>query len=131
MAIFFDPTYDPQKDSASSVGEVSDLNPERIYDTDLRRVEEGKRGDVEDINEKQGRVAKFMRAAKTAGAYRQRSGIAEPTIRGKTPRNPAIIDVSTFGQAYGGTVLPSLGDSVGRAGSTNYADKPVQFFGKF
>ena len=131
MAIFFDPTYDPQKDSASSVGEVSDLNPERIYDTDLRRVDEGKRGDVEDINAKQGRVAKFMRAAKTAGAYRQRSGIAEPTIRGKTPRNPAIIDVSTFGQAYGGTVLPSLGDSVGRAGSTNYADKPVQFFGKF
>ena len=131
MAIFFDPTYDPQKDSASSVGEVSDLNPERIYDTDLRRVEEGKRGDVEDINAKQGRVAKFMRAAKTAGAYRQRSGIAEPTIRGKTPRNPAIIDVSTFGQAYGGTVLPSLGDSGGRAGSTNYADKPVQFFGKF
>ena len=131
MAIFFDPTYDPQKDSASSVGEVSDLNPERIYDTDLRRVEEDKRGDVEDINAKQGRVAKFMKAAKTAGAYRQRSGIAEPTIRGKTPRNPAIIDVSTFGQAYGGTVLPSLGDSVGRAGSTNYADKPVQFFGKF
>jgi len=131
MAIFFDPTYDPQKDSASSVGEVSDLNPERIYDTDLRRIEEGKRSDVEDINAKQERVANFMRAAKTAGAYRQRSGIAEPTIRGKTPRNPAIIDVSTFGQAYGGTVLPSLGDSVGRAGSTNYADKPVQFFGKF
>jgi len=131
MAIFFDPTYDPQKDSASSVGEVSDLNPERIYDTDLRRVEEGKRGDVEDINAKQGRVAKFMKAAKTAGAYKARAGIAEPTLRGKTPRNPAIIDVSTFGQAYGGTVLPSLGDSVGRAGSTNYADKPVQFFGKF
>jgi hypothetical protein len=131
MAIFFDPTYDPQKDSASSAGEVSDLNPERIYDTDLRRVEEDKRGDVEDINAKQGRVAKFMKAAKTAGAYRQRSGIAEPTLRGKTPRNPAIIDVSSFGTPFGGTVLPSMGDTVGRAGSTNYANKPGQFFGQF
>ena len=131
MAIFFDPTYDPQKDSASSVGEVSDLNPERIYDTDLRRVEEDKRGDVEDINAKQGRVAKFMRAAKTAGAYKTRAGIAEPTLRGKTPRNPAIIDVSSFGTPFGGTVLPSMGDTVGRAGSTNYANKPGQFFGQF
>jgi hypothetical protein len=131
MANFFDPTYDPQKDSASSAGEVSDLNPERIYDTDLRRIEEDKRGDVENINQKQGQVAKYMKAAKTAGAYKTRAGIAEPTLRGKTPRNPAIIDVSSFGTPFGGTVLPSMGDSVGRAGSTNYADKPKQFFGQF
>ena len=131
MANFFDPIYDPQKDSASSVGEVSDLNPERIYDTDLRRLEEDKRGDVENLNYQQGRIAKFMKAAKTAGEYKTRAGIAEPTLRGKTPRNPAIIDVSTFGPAYGGTVLPSLGDTAGRAGSTNYADKPLPKFGTF
>ena len=82
MASFFDPTYDPRQDAASSGVEVTDLNPERIYDTDLRRVDEEDRSTVEPINDKQGRVAKFMRAAKSAGAYRQRAGIAEPTIRG-------------------------------------------------
>ena len=122
MANFFDPTYDPQRDSASSAGEISDLNPERIYDTDLRRIEEEKRGDVEDINQKQQRVARFMKAAKTAGAYKQRAGIAEPTIRGRTPRNPAVIE---------GTTLPSLGDTIGRAGSTNYADRPQPRLGRF
>lgn len=122
MANFFDPTYDPQRDSASSAGEISDLNPERIYDTDLRRIEEDKRGDVEDINQKQQRVARFMKAAKTAGAYKQRAGIAEPTIRGRTPRNPAVIE---------GTTLPSLGDTIGRAGSTNYADRPQPRLGRF
>lgn len=122
MANFFDPTYDPQRDSASSAGEISDLNPERSYDTDLRRIEEEKRGDVEDINQKQQRVARFMKAAKTAGAYKQRAGIAEPTIRGRTPRNPAVIE---------GTTLPSLGDTIGRAGSTNYADRPQPRLGRF
>lgn len=115
MASFFDPTYDPRQDAASSGVEVTDLNPERIYDTDLRRVDEEDRGAVEPINDKQGRVAKFMRAAKSAGAYRQRAGIAEPTIRGRTPRNPAVID---------GTELPSMGDRIGRGGGTNYANKP-------
>lgn len=115
MASFFDSTYDPRQDAASSGTEVTDLNPERIYDTDLRRVDEGDRRSIESINDKQGRVAKFMKAAKTAGAYRQRAGIAEPTIRGKTPRNPAVID---------GTELPSMGDRIGRGGGTNYADKP-------
>ena len=47
MASFFDPTYDPSRDSASSGVEVSDLNPEKIYDTDLRRFEEDKRSNVE------------------------------------------------------------------------------------
>ena len=89
MASFFDPTYDPSRDSASSGVEVSDLNPEKIYDTDLRRFEEDKRSNVESLNDKQERIGKFFRAAKSAGAYRQRAGIAEPTIRGKTPRNPA------------------------------------------
>ena len=85
MASFFDPTYDPSRDSASSGVEVSDLNPEKIYDTDLRRFEEDKRSNIESLNNKQERIGKFFRAAKSAGAYRQRAGIAEPTIRGKTP----------------------------------------------
>ena len=121
MANFFDSTYDPRHDSGSSGVEVSDLHPEKIYDTDLRRLEDDEQAVIEDINNQQERVAKFMRAAKTAGAYRQRAGIAEPTIRGKTPRNPAFID---------GTELPSLGDTIGTAGSTNYANKPQPRFGK-
>jgi hypothetical protein len=121
MANFFDSTYDPRQDSGSSGVEVTDLNPEKIYDTDLRRLPEDERLAAESVNNKQSRVAKFMRAAKTAGAYRQRAGIAEPTIRGRTPRNPAFID---------GTELPSLGDTIGTAGSTNYANKPQPRFGR-
>ena len=130
MAKFFDPTYDPSLDAASSGVEVSDLNPERIYDTDLRRVSEEDRSSAESVNDKQDKVAKFMRAAKSAGAYRQRAGIAEPTIGGRTPRNPAIIDVQTYGVPFGGTELPSMGDTAGRAGSTNYADRPQPNFGR-
>jgi hypothetical protein len=63
-----------------------------------------------------------MAAAKTAGAYRQRVQIDEPTIRGKTPRNEAVI---------AGVQLPSLGDTIGTAGSTNYARKPSGFAGTF
>jgi hypothetical protein len=122
MANFFDPTYDPRRDAASSTGEVSDRNPERLYDTDLRRVEEDKRGDVENINDQQRRVSSFMKATRAAGAYKQKAGIAEPTIRGRTPRNPAFIE---------GTELPSMGDTIGRAGSTNYADKPLPNSGTF
>ena len=129
MANFFDPTYDPQLDSASSGVEVSDLHPEKIYDTDLRRIKPEERQSVEEINAPQEQVGKYMRAAKVAGAYKTRAGIAEPTIRGETPRNPAIIDVSSFGSPFGGTVLPSMGDTVGKAGSTNYATKPGRAFG--
>jgi hypothetical protein len=105
---------------------VSDLNPERAYDTDIRRLDETARGfaDRADTrNEvKQDRVRKYMAAAKTAGAYRQRNQIAEPTIRGETPRGEATI---------AGVQLPSLGDTVGTAGSTNYARKPSGFAGTF
>jgi hypothetical protein len=103
MASFFDPTYDPRQDSGSSGVEVSDLNPEKLYDTDLRRVDEDAR-----------------KSAKAAGKYKQRAGIAEPTIRGKTPRGIASI---------AGTELPSLGDRIGRGGSVNYAEKPQPFGG--
>jgi hypothetical protein len=151
MATFFDPTYDPQKDSASSAVDVSDLNPEQKRDVDLRRLDEEERDRFSDRlktfgyerkfdalgrgstdqEDAQNRIGKFMRAAKTAGAYKTRAGIAEPTLRGKTPRNSAIIDVSSFGTPFGGTVLPSMGDTAGRAGSTNYADKPLPKFGTF
>jgi hypothetical protein len=122
MANFFDPIYDPQRDSASSAGEVSDLNPERLYDTDLRRVDPEDRDAAATLNQPQKRVASYMNAARAAGKYRQNAGISEPTIRGRVPRNPATIQ---------GTTLPSLGDTIGRAGSTNYADRPQQRSGTF
>ena len=123
MARFYDPTYDPQKDSGTSGAEISDLNPEQLYDTDLRRVDEDVRGDLE-VNDKQDRVAKFMRAAKTAGKYKQSKGISEPTIKGRTPISKAEIS---------GLELPSLrGRNYGPpgAGSTEYANKPKPQFGK-
>lgn len=126
MARFFDPTYDPRQDAGSSSGDSSDLHPERAYSTDSRRLDETERGfadSADTSNEvQQNRVKKFMAAAKTAGQYQQRTQIAEPTIRGKTPRREAIID---------GTQLPSLGDTIGTAGSTNYARKPSAFSGTF
>jgi hypothetical protein len=121
MAKFFDPNYDPTADAGTSGAEVTDLNPEQAYDTDLRRFPSEERQAVESLNDNQDRVGKFCRAAKTAGAYRQRAGIAEPTIRGKTPRTEATMD---------GVALPSMGDTIGRAGSTGYARKPGSSFGK-
>jgi hypothetical protein len=123
MARFYDPTYDPQKDSGTSGGEVTDLNPERLYDTDLRRVDSDFREDL-DINDKQDRVKKFMRAAKSAGKYKQSQGIADPTIRGKTPIGKGSIN---------GVEVPSLrGKNYGDpgAGATEYAHKPKPHFGK-
>ena len=126
MARFFDPTYDPRQDSGTSGGDTSDLNPERAYDTDIRRLDATERGfaDRADTRNEAGqdRVRKYMAAAKTAGAYRQRSQIAEPGIRGETPRGEATI---------AGVQLPSLGDTVGTAGSTNYARKPSGYSGTF
>jgi hypothetical protein len=126
MARFLDPTYDPRQDSGTSGGDTSDLHPERAYDTDIRRLDETARdsADAADTRNKvkQDRVKRYMAAAKTAGAYRQRAQIAEPTIRGKTPRSEAVID---------GVQLPSLGDTVGTAGSTNYARKPSGYSGTF
>ena len=121
MARIFDPVYDPRQDSGTSGAEVSDLRPELAYDTDLRRVEEDVRGSAESANRNQDRVAKFMRAAKTAGAYRQRASIDEPTIRGRTPKTRAEI---------AGVELPTTGDSGGRSGAVGYARKPERQFGK-
>ncbi len=121
MANIFSPTYDPRQNSGTSGAEVSDLNPEQAYDTDLRRVEQDERRSAASVNSKQNQVAKFMRAAKSAGAYRQRASIDEPTIRGRTPRIQAVI---------AGTELPSTGDSGGRTGAVGYARKPGSQFGK-
>jgi hypothetical protein len=121
MANRFRPTYDPGINSGTSGAEVSDLNPEQAYDTDMRRVDEAARPSAESLNDDQNRVAKFMRAAKTAGAYRQRASIDEPLIRGKVPRTRAEI---------AGVELPSTGDSGGRTGSVGYARKPTAQFGK-
>ena len=123
MASLYSSTYDPQKDSATSGSEVSDLNPERIYDTDLRRVDPDLRDDL-DVNNKQKRVSKFMKAARAAGKYKQSTGISEPSIRGKTPVGKAAIS---------GVELPSLrGRNFGPpgAGSTEYAHKPKSSFGR-
>jgi len=122
MARFFDSTYDPRQDSGSSGSELNDLNPERAYDTDLRRVEESERPDIESINDEQGRIGRFFKAAKTANKYRQRASIDEPTIRGRTPKSEAIID---------GVELPSTGDEYGTVGSVGYAKKPQPKSGAF
>jgi len=105
----------------TSGAESSDLRPEQAYDTDLRRVEPRERNSVSELNAKQDKVAKYMAAARSAGKFRQKAGIDEPSIRGKTPRTEASI---------AGTSLPSMGDTIGRAGSTNYANKPGVSFGR-
>lgn len=121
MASIYSSTYPRGVTTGTSGAEVSDLRPEQAYDTDFRRLDPGEREAAEAINDNQGRVARYMRAAKTAGAYQQRASIDEPMIRGKTPRTKAVID---------GTELPSTGDSGGRTGSVGYARKPQPNFGR-
>lgn len=122
MARFFDSNYDPRQDSGTSGAEVSDIRPEQAYDTDLRRIDLENRRAVEDINDPQNRVAKFLRASKSAGKFRQSQLLRDTQVRGRTPRSEAVV---------GGTQLPSLGDRVGQAGGTNYARKPGATAGTF
>jgi len=122
MPRFFAPGYDPRQDSGSSGSEVTDLTPERQYDTDMRRVTEEDRSGVEDINDNQGRIKKFFAAAKSANKFKQSALIDEPTIRGKTPKSEAVIQ---------GVQTPSLGDEYGTVGSVGYAKKPKPFSGTF
>ena len=121
MASTFRPNYDPRNDSGTSGAEVSDLRPEQAYDTDMRRLPEDERGSAASVNRNQDRVAKFMRSARSAGKYRQKASIDEPTIRGRTPRVRAEIN---------GVELPTTGDSGGRTGGVGYARKPGAQFGK-
>ena len=121
MANKINVNYSAGTSPGTSGAEVSDLRPEQAYDTDLRRVSEDARRSAESVNDDQNRVAKYMRAAKSAGEYKKRSLIDEPTLRGKTPRVRAEIK---------GVELPSTGDSGGRTGAVGYAHKPSPQFGK-
>lgn len=122
MARFFDSNYDPRQDSGTSGAEVSDIRPEQAYDTDLRRVDAGDRRAAQGINRSQDRVAKFLRASKSAGKFQQSRMLEDTQIRGRTPRSEAVMQ---------GVQLPSLGDRVGESGGTNYARKPGATAGTF
>ena len=121
MADLFGSLHDPRQLSGTSGAEVSDLRPEQAYDTDLRRLDSRDRSAASSLNSKQEQIAKYFRAARSAGKYQQKASIDEPSIRGRTPRSSASI---------GGSVVPSLGDSGGRSGSTSYAKKPKAQFGR-
>jgi hypothetical protein len=128
--------YDPYVDSGSSGGEVTDLTPERSYDTDIRRLDNDEqaianRADTRNT-EMQQRISKFTKAAKSAAAYKQRRSIDEPTIDGKTPERPVNINPVSPGPfpAYTAIETPSKGDKQGPVGSVNYARKPSISFGR-
>ena len=111
--------YDPRQDSGSSGGEVSDLTPERQYDVDLRRLDRSERdtavtADTANVQQ-QGRVARFLNAARLAGKYQAQADTKYPIIGNTVSRQEA---------SRRGVVLPSLGDAPGARGSVNYPDKP-------
>jgi hypothetical protein len=116
------PEYDPRHDSGTSSSDTSDLHPEHEYRIDLRRVEQNDRNAVESLNNNKDKVAKYFAAAKSAGKFKQNAAVNENTINGKTPRTAAQIQ---------GVVLPNMGDTVGTTGSTEYANKPQRYSGKF
>ncbi len=121
MADLYNPIYNSGLRSGTSGAEVSDLRPEQAYDTDMRRLSPDERDAVSRINANQDRVARFLKAARSAEKFQQKALIDEPTIRGKTPRTEAAI---------AGSIIPSMGDRFGRGGGTNYANKPQPRFGK-
>ena len=109
----YNPNYEKARDSGSSGVEISDLNPGKSYDVDIRRLPVDVRGTAAvagTANEgKQRRVEQYMKARRSAGKYRQKRGYDEPytDMQGQTP---AFIE----------------GDQFGRAGATNYADNPEE-----
>lgn len=111
----------PGQRRGTSGSEGSDLRPGYRYDVDLRRLSEEERDIVERSNAKQEAIDKRVKSAKAAGEYRKRKLISQPTLNGKTPRTPGSIN---------GVTLPSLGETFGPVGSTNYADKPQPFTGE-
>jgi hypothetical protein len=121
MANTYSSNYDPRISSGTSGAEASDLRPEQAYDIDLRRLDPEERAAASSLNKDQERIGRFMRAARTAGEYRQRASIDEPMIRGRTPRTGAVIN---------GVELPTRGDSGGRTGSVGYARTPKSMFGQ-
>lgn len=97
--------------TASSGGYVTDLTPERAYDVDLRRLEDDEKrtayaGDTRNERQ-QDRVEKFLKAKKSAGKFRQKMNYDQP-FTDRQGQTPAFIE----------------GDSFGKAGATNYANKP-------
>ena len=105
-------TYDRSVDAGSSGGEINDLNPQRAYDVDIRRLDEGSQriaGRADTRNERQqNRVEKFLRAKRSAGKFSQKRKFDGPWTD-RQGQVPAFTE----------------GDQFGRAGSTNYADKPT------
>ena len=90
---------------------VTDLTPERAYDVDMRRLEDEERstayaGDTRNVRQ-QDRVEKFLRAKRSAGKFRQKMNYDQP-FTDRQGQTPAYIE----------------GDQVGKAGATNYANKP-------
>ena len=107
----YNPTYDRSIDAGSSGGELNDLNPQRAYDVDIRRLDEEAQkiaGRADTRNEgQQNRVEKFLRAKRSAGKFSQKRKFDGPWTD-RQGQVPAFTE----------------GDQFGRAGSTNYADKP-------
>jgi len=98
----------------------TDLNPEDAYDVDLRRIDPEERNSLRKggINSQQGRVEKRMKAARSAGRFKQSALVDQPLREDGRPYK------------YGG-VVPGAGDKIGRQGGYGYAEKPKSLFGKF
>jgi hypothetical protein len=106
MSKFRAETYDAAKDSGTSAGAPTDLNPGRAYNVDLRYVRPEERGIVgSGAKGAAARVDRYMKSAKAAGQYQKNQLVNEPTSA-------------------------TAGDSGGRAGATAYADKPKRSFGR-
>ena len=108
----YNPNYDRRLDAGSSGGERTDLTAEKSYDVDIRRLSEADRetakaADTRNVG-KQRQVEKFLRAKRSAGKFQQKREYDAPWTD-REGQTPAFIE----------------GDRFGRAGSTNYADKPT------
>ena len=108
----YNPNYDKRLDAGSSGGDRTDVTPEKSYDVDIRRLSEADRetakaADTRNVD-KQRRVEKFLRAKRSAGKFQQKRQYDAPWTD-REGQTPAFIE----------------GDRFGRAGSTNYADKPT------
>ena len=97
--------------SASSGGYVTDLTPERAYDVDIRRLEDDEKrtayaGDMRNERQ-QNRVEQFLKAKRSAGKFQQKMNYDQP-FTDRQGQTPAFIE----------------GDIFGKAGATNYPNKP-------
>ena len=106
----------------------TDLNPEDAYDVDLRRIDPEERGTLRKggINSQQGNVEKRMRAARSAGRYKQSALVDQPLREDGRPYKYGRVP---FGSTFGG--LGRVESKVGRQGGYGYADKPKRMFGRF